>query len=65
MLTVVVCGKPTALRNANVDYDGTTFEDTANYTCEVGFRFPNGVKLLVKSCNDSGNWSGPNETCEG
>ena len=53
------------MRNATVSYNGTTFEETVNYTCEVGFRFPNGAKLLVKSCSDSGNWTGPNETCEG
>ena len=65
MLTVVDCGEPTGLGNATLDYDGTAFEETVNYTCEVGFRFPNGAKLLVTSCNDSGNWTGPNETCEG
>ena len=65
MLTVVDCGKPTALGNAKVDYEGTTFEDTVNYTCEFGFRFPNGGKLLMKSCNESGNWTGPDDQCEG
>ena len=65
MLPVVDCGKPTALRNADVDYEGTTFEETVNYTCEVGFRFPKGFKFLMRSCSDSGNWTGPNETCEG
>ena len=65
MLTVVDCGKPTALRHADVAYERTTFEETVNYTCEVGFRFPSGAIVMLTSCNDSGNWTGPNETCEG
>jgi len=65
LLTVVDCKKPADLSNATVSYNGTTFEETVNYTCEVGFRFPNGDKLLVKSCNESRNWTGPDDQCEG
>ena len=64
-ITVIDCEEPTAMKNASITYNGTTFEEIVNYTCEVGFMFPNGVKLLMKSCNGSGNWTGPNETCEG
>ena len=45
--------------------NGTVFDDTANYTCEVGFRFPSGVRLVVTSCNDTGNWTMPTENCQG
>ena len=65
MLTVIDCEKPTDMSNATVSYNGTTFEVTAIYTCEVGFKFPSGAKHLVTSCSDSGNWTGPSETCEG
>ena len=65
LLTVVDCEEPADMVNATVSHNGTTFEETVNYTCEVGFRFPNGAKLLVTSCNNSGNWTGPNEICEG
>ena len=65
MLTVVDCEEPADMSNATVSYIGTTFEEIVNYTCEVGFMFPNGAKLLVSSCSDLGNWTGPNETCEG
>ena len=61
---VVDCGEPADMRNATMSYTGTTFEETVNYTCAVGFRFPNGAKRLMISCNDSGNWTGSNE-CEG
>ena len=65
LLTVIDCEEPADMINATVSFKGTTFEERVNYTCEVGFRFPNGAKLLMKSCNDSGNWTGPNGTCEG
>ena len=65
VLTVVDCGLPRSLANAEVLFNGTTFEYTANYTCEVGFRFPNGASLVVTSCGNTGNWTATNETCEG
>ena len=65
MLPVVDCGKPANMSNATASYNWTTFEETVDYTCEVGFKLPKGAKLLVMSCSDSGNWTGPNETCEG
>ena len=65
VLTVIDCGSPGSLANAEVLFNGTTFEYTANYTCEVGFRFPNGASLVVTSCSDRGNWTATNETCEG
>ena len=65
VLTVVDCGSPGSLANAEVVFNGTTFGYTANYTCEVGFRFPSGASLVVTSCGDTGNWTATNETCEG
>ena len=59
------CGPPRNTTHAAVVVNGTTFEDTANYTCEVGFRFPSGASLVVTSCNGTGNWTMANETCQG
>ena len=56
VFTEIDCGKPQSLTNA---------ADTANYTCEVGFKFPSGASLVVTSCNDTGNWTAANETCQG
>ncbi|KAI0223428.1 hypothetical protein LSAT2_025370 [Lamellibrachia satsuma] len=62
---VIDCGSPVNLTNAEVEFKATTFEDTANYTCEVGYRFPSGSRHLETSCIDTGNWTLTNETCEG
>ena len=63
--TVVDCGSPGNMTHAAVVFNGTIFEDTANYTCEVGFRFSSGARLVVTSCNDTGNWTMPTENCKG
>ena len=65
VLTVVDCGSPGSLANAEVVFKRTTCQFTANYTCEVGFRFPSGARLVVTSCNDTGNWTMPTENCQG
>ena len=65
VLTVVDCGSPSNLTKAAVVFNGTTFEDTANYTCEIGFRFPSGASIVVTSCSETGNWTATNETCQG
>ena len=54
MSTVVDCGSPGNMTHAAVVLNGTIFEDTANYTCEVGFRF-----------SSTGNWTMPTENCQG
>ena len=65
VFTEVDCGTPQRVTNAAVAVNGTTFEDTANYTCEVGFKFTSGASLAVTSCKDTGNWTSSNETCQG
>ena len=65
MALVIDCGSPGNMTHAAVVFNGTIFEDTANYTCEVGFRFSSGARLVVTSCNDTGNWTMPTENCEG
>ena len=53
------------MTHAAVVVKGTIFEDTANYTCEVGFIFSRGARLVVTSCNDTGNWTMSTENCQG
>ena len=61
---VVDCGSPGHRTNAEVVFNLTTFEETANNTCEIGFKFPSGASLVVTSCSDSGNWTAVKETCQ-
>ena len=65
MFAEVDCGLPNNLTHATVGVSGTVYKFTANYTCDVGFMFPSGDKLSVVSCDDNGNWSTTNGTCEG
>ena len=65
MLIVIDCSSPIHVANATIMLRGTQLEDTANYTCEVGFRFPSGASLVMTSCRHSGNWTMANETCQG
>ena len=55
MFIVIDCGSPIHVANATVMLRGTQLEDTANYTCEVGFRFPSGATLVMTSCR-TGLW---------
>ena len=65
MFAEVDCGMPKNLTHATVGVNGTVFKCTANYTCDVGFMFPRGATMTIVSCDDKGNWSTTNGTCEG
>ena len=65
MSAVIDCSSPVNMTHAAVVFNGNIFEDTANYTCEVGLRFSIGTHLVVTSCNDTGNWTMPTENCQG
>ncbi|KAK2153589.1 hypothetical protein NP493_2290g00000, partial [Ridgeia piscesae] len=62
--TEINCGPPQNLTNTTTHFDGTTFGDTANYTCDVGFEYLSGAGHVVTQCNGTGNWTSVNETCE-
>ena len=65
MSVVVDCGSPGNMTHATVVFNGTIFEDTANYTCEVGFRISSGAHVVVTSCNETGNLTMSTENCQG
>ena len=64
-LTEINCGPPHQLTNSTTLVNGTTFGDTANYTCEVGFKYLSGAGHVVTQCHGTGNWTYVNETCTG
>ena len=62
-LTVVDCGALANPVNGSVDYTaGTTFRQTANYSCNTGYRL---VGDSTQMCQATGNWSGSAPTCQG
>ncbi|KAI0231671.1 hypothetical protein LSAT2_017944, partial [Lamellibrachia satsuma] len=58
------CGQPQNLTNAAVQFNGTTFEDTAHYTCDIGFQYLSEASFVETKCNGTGNWTSANETCQ-
>ena len=62
ILTVVDCGPLTDPVNGAVDTSsGTTFTNTATYTCNSGFGVNGGESV---TCRSDGNWSPNPPTCE-
>jgi len=59
----VDCGNLSDPTNGHVSLTGTTVGNTASYTCNTGFRIRNNVPN-VRTCQDSGQWSGDEPTCE-
>ena len=56
------CGVLTNPVNGSVDYTaGTTFRQTANYSCSTGYRL---VGDSTQTCQATGNWSGSAPTCQ-
>ena len=53
------------MTNTAAHFNGTTFEDTAHYTCDIGFQYLSEASHVVTWCNGSGNWTSANETCQG
>jgi len=58
------CGNLNDPTDGQVILTGTTVGNTASYTCNTGFRIRNNV-ANVRTCQDSGQWSGDEPTCEG
>ena len=61
--TVVDCGSLSNLTNGQVSHTaGTTFGQTANYTCDAGYSLVGGT---TRTCQTTGTWSGSAPTCQG
>ena len=58
---VVDCGSLEDPDNGQVDFSNTTFESTANYTCDLGHNL-NGNSTCT--CEANGEWSGDPPSCE-
>ena len=58
---VVDCGSLDDPDNGQVNFSNTTFESTANYTCDLGYSL-NGNS--TRTCEVSGEWSGDPPSCE-
>ena len=58
---VVDCGSLEYPDNGQVELSNTTFELTANYTCDLGYSL-NGNS--IRTCEANGNWSGDPPSCE-
>ncbi|KAI0236130.1 P-selectin, partial [Lamellibrachia satsuma] len=58
------CGPPQTLTNAAVQFHGTTFEDTARYTCNIGFQYLTEASFMEIQCSGTGTWTPPNEMCQ-
>ena len=63
LLTVVDCGNLTNPANGQVSHTaGTTFEQTATYSCDTGFNL---MGDTTRTCQATGVWSGNAPTCQG
>ena len=61
VFVVVDCGSLEDPDNGQVEFFNTTFESTANYTCDLGYSL-NGNS--TRTCEANGNWSGDLPSCE-
>ena len=58
---MVNCGSLEDPDNGQVDFSNTTFESTANYTCDLGYNL-NGNS--TRTCEANGEWSENLPSCE-
>ena len=58
---VVDCGTLEDPDNGQVDLSNTTFESTANYTCDLGYSL---TGSSTRTCKANGEWSADPPSCE-
>ena len=58
----VDCGTLSSPMNGDVSLTGTTFESTAEYTCDSGFLL---MGVESRQCLANRTWSDESPTCEG
>ena len=62
ILAVVDCGNLTDPLNGQVNTSGTTFRQTATYSCNTGYNL---VGDSTRTCQATGEWSGSAPSCQG
>lgn len=60
--SVVDCGSLNAPPNGDVEFNTTTFESTATYSCDPPFTLSG---VTFRTCLETGSWSGKPPTCQG
>jgi len=61
---IVSCGPPPRQLNASVTANSTTYGSITYYRCHSGFEHSSGSDLVIKTCNSSGRWTGPQLSCQ-
>ena len=59
----VDCGTLLSPDNGAISLTGTTFMNTATYSCNVGYTLINGDQ--IRECRSDGTWSGMQPVCQG
>ena len=59
--TAVDCDTLSNPANGQVSTNGTTFEQTATYSCNTGYNL---MGDNTRTCQATGEWSGSEPTCE-
>ena len=59
---VVSCGTLANPANGQVGHTGSTFGQTATYSCNTGYNLVGGS---TRTCQATGVWSGSTPTCQG
>ena len=59
---VISCGALANPVNGQVGHTGTTFGQTATYSCNTGYNLVGGS---TRTCQATGVWSGSTPTCQG
>ena len=60
ILSIVGCGIPAFSDFGSVGSNLTTYESTANYSCDTGYNL---TGSMTRTCGGNGNWSGTAPTC--
>ncbi|XP_068692895.1 sushi, von Willebrand factor type A, EGF and pentraxin domain-containing protein 1-like [Montipora foliosa] len=57
----ISCGNPPAISNGKLNFTGTSYNDTAHYTCDNGYNL--NTEFAVKRCTAKKRWSGLTPRC--
>ncbi|KAL4224907.1 biological adhesion [Mactra antiquata] len=58
--SLVDCGTPSTINNGSVNFGNTTYQNSANYSCDYGFVL---IGQPTHVCEENGLWSHPSTYC--